>query len=367
MPTQQVNDELVKLLQPFFMANDARNGNWHVFPDALMLCHFDGASVVGDTTGSLRDVLGRQPTSAGVDFAAGRFGKGVRIGAGDSLNYPNPVSATAGTVSLWWVPTNDSTHAANRYLWACTGASFACWFNAADDTVKFTDGTNTITTAALTFGASSMHHVACTWVAGALAIYYDGALAASGATYTAPAPGATFHVGTDNAGTLPALGVIDDLLVLANALADAYAVALYNCGLPAELSASVLGDCEEGTWTPAVGGTATYTAQTGHYVKVGHLVWIACHLHINAIGTGSTTTISGLPHASAAIGVQPIHVGYFAGLTANVVFFAGNVNDGSQVITFTSTAAAASAVTDGPAIMGNGTNMYLSGCYQAAN
>src|SRR3990167_662961 len=49
---------------------------------------------------------------------------------------------------------------------------------------------------------------------------------------------------------------------------------------PASQSASAggntLDDYEEGTWTPAVGGTATYTTQIGRYVKIGKMVWITC-------------------------------------------------------------------------------------------
>jgi hypothetical protein len=68
---------------------------------------------------------------------------------------------------------------------------------------------------------------------------------------------------------------------------------------PASVSASsdanTLDDYEEGTWTPSVGGTATYNSQTGRYTKVGRLVNVSGRIGINAIGTGSSSTISGLP------------------------------------------------------------------------
>lgn len=63
----------------------------------------------------------------------------------------------------------------------------------------------------------------------------------------------------------------------------------------ASAGANVLDDYEEGTWTPSLGGTATYTAQIGKYTKVGNKVTVWCSLAVNLIGTGSTTTISGLP------------------------------------------------------------------------
>lgn len=65
----------------------------------------------------------------------------------------------------------------------------------------------------------------------------------------------------------------------------------------ASADANTLDDYEEESWTPSVGGTATYTTQTGHYTKIGRQVTIHCNLAINVLGTGSATTISGLPFA----------------------------------------------------------------------
>ena len=70
----------------------------------------------------------------------------------------------------------------------------------------------------------------------------------------------------------------------------------------ASADANTLDDYEEGTWTPAVGGTATYTTQTGIYTKIGRVVFIQCVLTINVIGTGSTNTISGLPFTAVGNG-----------------------------------------------------------------
>jgi hypothetical protein len=63
----------------------------------------------------------------------------------------------------------------------------------------------------------------------------------------------------------------------------------------ASANANNLDDYEEGTWTPSVGGTATYNSQVARYTKVGRLVNVSGRIGINAIGTGSSTTISGLP------------------------------------------------------------------------
>ncbi|MEK9917806.1 MAG: hypothetical protein VW496_00295 [Pelagibacteraceae bacterium] len=60
-------------------------------------------------------------------------------------------------------------------------------------------------------------------------------------------------------------------------------------------AANGLSDYEEGTWTPNVGGSATYTAQNGSYVKVGNHVTCAFDILINTIGTGSATILYGFP------------------------------------------------------------------------
>ena len=82
--------------------------------------------------------------------------------------------------------------------------------------------------------------------------------------------------------------------------------------------ANTLDDYEEGTWTPSVGGTATYSGQTGLYTKIGRMVYIQCYLDILLIGTGSTTTISGLPFAS--VNVQGLGMcSQFLNLNTNLI------------------------------------------------
>jgi hypothetical protein len=62
-------------------------------------------------------------------------------------------------------------------------------------------------------------------------------------------------------------------------------------------AANALNDYEEGTWTPGVGGNATYALQRGSYTKVGRLITVNFDMNINTLGTGSTTTIT-LPFSS---------------------------------------------------------------------
>ena len=127
-------------------------------------------------------------------------------------------------------------------------------------------------------------------------------------------------------------------------------------------TSEVLSDYEEGTWTPSIGGNATYFAQTGLYTKVGRLVFVRGILIINVIGTGSTTQISGLPFANASGGICAMPCsGFFASATAVTSFFAGITNGGS-LINVNSLVIA--GTTDGSnAIFGNNAQFQFSGCY----
>jgi hypothetical protein len=113
---------------------------------------------------------------------------------------------------------------------------------------------------------------------------------------------------------------------------------------PATQSASsdvnTLDDYEEGTWSPSVGGTSTYTIQLGWYVKIGQLVTITFDMQINVIGTGSGTAISGLPFTNVTSGAQNPGGGiaYWSGL-AVAVYYLGTQISGSNITFITSTSA----------------------------
>lgn len=117
----------------------------------------------------------------------------------------------------------------------------------------------------------------------------------------------------------------------------------------------------QGTWTPSIGGSATYTTQTGTFTKIGRLVFVNCVLLINVIGTGSTSVISGLPFAPAAtvslcIGVASILAASVVSVTCNVAGASTNINLRSR------TAASASDAVN--AIIGSGSLIEISGCYE---
>jgi len=130
----------------------------------------------------------------------------------------------------------------------------------------------------------------------------------------------------------------------------------------ASADANTLDDYEEGTFTPSLGGSATYTTQTGIYTKIGRSVYFQIRLTVNTIGTGSTTTISGLPFAASAV-YGTCSIGYFDSLATNVIALYGYVNPSASTIGFSMMNASGATVTNTPAIFGSGTDIILTGHY----
>lgn len=119
----------------------------------------------------------------------------------------------------------------------------------------------------------------------------------------------------------------------------------------------------QGTWTPTVGGSATYTTQLGSWTKIGRLVSIHMKLVINTIGTGSTSVISGLPFASYnTIGDYALSIGNFASLATNVVWLGARVDQNATTVTLRNLTAAGATATSS-ALIGDGTEIQLAGTY----
>ena len=126
----------------------------------------------------------------------------------------------------------------------------------------------------------------------------------------------------------------------------------------ASADANTLDDYEEGTWTPSIGGTATYTAQAGTYTKIGRLVFITCQLGVNVIGTGSTFSISGLPVNATAS--SPLSVANAQSLATAVMSLEARASAGTVLLAgYTAAATAPNTL----AILGNNTSITISGCY----
>lgn len=115
-------------------------------------------------------------------------------------------------------------------------------------------------------------------------------------------------------------------------------------------------------WTPNIGGSATYTNQLGIFKRSTNMISASCRLDINAIGTGSTTTISGLP-SPGANATMPYGGScyYWTGLAIAPVFISPIVS--GQTITFNAATAAAATLTPNAAIFQTGAGVYLNVTY----
>lgn len=131
----------------------------------------------------------------------------------------------------------------------------------------------------------------------------------------------------------------------------------------ASSDANTLDDYEEGSWTPSLGGTATYTANTGRYVKVGRQVTVSGTITVNAIGTGSTTVISGLPFTAGSDGyTYGGAISYYTSSASAVASITAAIGAGTSTMTLYSTTAMATAVTTNP-VFGNATRVDFTATY----
>lgn len=118
----------------------------------------------------------------------------------------------------------------------------------------------------------------------------------------------------------------------------------------------------EGSWTPSVGGNATYTAQVGRWTKIGRAVHIMAVLGISVLGTGNTSIISGLPYVSMNLIDQAIAVSDFANLATNVVWIGARVGNNSSTISLRNLTAAGAGSTSSN-LFGNGASVTIAGTY----
>ena len=133
-------------------------------------------------------------------------------------------------------------------------------------------------------------------------------------------------------------------------------------------NANTLDDYEEGTWTPNIGGNATYSSQNGRYTKIGNIVYLSWDMTITTRGTGSTSTISGVPFAPASGGgVNAGTWGYGTGLGVSVVFLSFRLDPGGSSSIFNAIlTSATTSMTSSQDIYTNGTNVNSSLTYRAA-
>ena len=129
------------------------------------------------------------------------------------------------------------------------------------------------------------------------------------------------------------------------------------------LTNSTLNDYEVGTWTPSVGGNATYLINSARYTKTGNIVYIECDLQINVLGTGSSSVIYGLPFTINNSTSGGITVGYFSGLAIALYFISGNLNTNSNTIVMSSTTGSTGTINYPSGVFGNGARVKFTGFY----
>jgi hypothetical protein len=130
----------------------------------------------------------------------------------------------------------------------------------------------------------------------------------------------------------------------------------------ASADANTLDDYEEGTWTPSIGGTATYTARPARYIKMGRSVTVECTVHINAVGSGNVGNITGLPFTAGADAA--LSVGFWGGSATNYVSMTAYVSSGGTTISLFGITAAGNTMGAGATYFANGSFIVLGGTYQ---
>jgi hypothetical protein len=134
----------------------------------------------------------------------------------------------------------------------------------------------------------------------------------------------------------------------------------------ASSNANTLDDYEEGTWSPTLGGNATYSIQEGAYIKIGAFVYVVGILVVTTLGTGSATTITGLPFTTATqserYGGSIAYWGSIATNALNLLVFSNNNSTTVQFAVVTS--AGANLTTDTAGVWGNSAHIQFSLCYR---
>jgi len=131
-------------------------------------------------------------------------------------------------------------------------------------------------------------------------------------------------------------------------------------------TSELLADYEEGTWTPTLGGTTTYTSQTGLYTKIGRQVTLQGVLTINVLNTPtSSAQIRGLPFTanSTAGFYQSGSVGWWDSSNTPATWIGCFVNTGSTTIDITATLVAQASANDPFSVFKSGTTLFFSLTY----
>ena len=132
--------------------------------------------------------------------------------------------------------------------------------------------------------------------------------------------------------------------------------------------ANTLDDYEEGTWTPSLGGNATYSIQSGKYTKIGRFVFASAVLSVTTLGTGSSGTVAGLPFTANNPGGGNLGGGifYFDSLAVNVITPTTYLVQGTSQVEFKSRTTAGNTISSSINIFGNSARVDFSVMYEVS-
>ena len=117
-------------------------------------------------------------------------------------------------------------------------------------------------------------------------------------------------------------------------------------------SSALLDDYEEGTWTPNIGGNATYGTAAGdvygRYQKVGNICHAQFKITQKTKGTGSASLLQGFPFNAANLStVQTGCCSFYSNVATNIDFLAFYIQNNTNSAYFVGTAAPGSGVLNG--------------------
>lgn len=125
-------------------------------------------------------------------------------------------------------------------------------------------------------------------------------------------------------------------------------------------SANKLDDYESGAWTPNVGGNATYSVQSGSYIKIGKIVFIYGEIRISSIGTGTINFLSGLPFNGNA--EHTINISKLVNSTTSVYYANLRTSGASLYLAYQN--ALDGTWTNNPSFLTTSTEIQFSGTYE---
>jgi hypothetical protein len=134
-------------------------------------------------------------------------------------------------------------------------------------------------------------------------------------------------------------------------------------------TSELFNDYEEGTWSPSIGGSTTYSDQVGYYTKCGNVVTVSGRMAINSqAGNANTYQITNLPFTSKTTGNGKAGggtIGTYSGLAISVIALSSYVEGNTTNMVFTYVVISANSNLTAT-IFGNNADIYFSATYLSA-